>query len=571
MVLSVPDQAHPVSGVSRLAAERRRLVVTALAIGGGAFAFRILSLRGLPNDHYMHLAWAQQILFNDVPGRDFVDPGMPLLYILSALVQRLWAGPFGEALLTAGMLAVAAAATLVLVARVSTLWMGIAAALFQIALVPRLYSYPKILVPAVALLLFHRYATSPTRSRLLHLSLWTGVAILLRRDLGLVTGLACTTGLIAFFATDLRRASSAAGAYALGVAGVLVPYLVFIASTEGVMNSVHDSVEFAKSDAHQFVAAAAVPAFSFFDAHGVRWSWTRTDAAASLSYLSYFVAGASWVALFFTRPATDRQTNWTTMAVGTIFLSLYAFTILRHPVVARVPDMAGVLPTLTAWLAWMLTSAVRTAVAVRRPLVSMAAASGATCSLMLAPLIAASVWTLGDIPEKVRDTGVYGGVRNVTTHIQTLARAGTEWPWQRFWPAGALPAVVPYLNACTSQSDRVLLTWAAPEYYFFARRPFGAGHALFLPSGYRSDRDQELMLERLTKHRVPIVLINQSTRAEFADAYPRLDEYLTAEYRPAGRFQHNDGSTIIVAVHHDLKATGAFGPEGWPCGFHSAE
>src|SRR5688572_22475082 len=169
----------------------RRVLAAALLAGSGAFAFRILALRGLPNDHYMHLAWAQQVLFSDLPGRDFVDPGMPLLYILSALVQLVWAGPFAEALLTAGMLAIAASTTLLLVARVTTLWIGIAAALFQVALVPRLYSYPKILVPAVALLLFHRYATSPGLSRLLQLSAWTGFAILLRRDLGLIAALGC--------------------------------------------------------------------------------------------------------------------------------------------------------------------------------------------------------------------------------------------------------------------------------------------------------------------------------------------------------------------------------------------
>ena len=51
-----------------------------------AFGFRLINVRDLPNDHYMHLAWAQQLLFGEMPGRDFVDPGMPLTYALSALV-----------------------------------------------------------------------------------------------------------------------------------------------------------------------------------------------------------------------------------------------------------------------------------------------------------------------------------------------------------------------------------------------------------------------------------------------------------------------------------------------------
>src|SRR5688572_13571002 len=570
MALDGPSTALPAESGDRIAADRRVLVAALLA-GCGAFGFRILSLRGLPNDHYMHLAWAQQLLFNDVPGRDFVDPGMPLLYTLSALVQRVWAGPFGEALLTAGMLAIAAATTLVLVTRVTTLWVGATAALFQIALVPRLYSYPKILVPAVALFLFHRYATVPSRARLFHMAIWTGAAILLRRDLGLMAALGCATGLVSFFASDLRRATSAVVTYSFGVAATLVPYLVFVEATDGLLNSVRDSVEFAKSDAHQFMAAAAVPPFTFFDEHGFRWSWTRTDAGALLSYVTYFVAALSWGALYFSRPTRDRQANWTTMAVGTIFLSLYSFTILRHPVVARVPDMAAVLPILAGWLTWVLIGGGRHVLRARRPLGSMAIGGAAVVSVALAVLIGVSVWTLGDLRERVRDTGVYGGVRNVAIHIRTLARAGSEWPWQRFWPAGSLPAVVTYLNACTAPSDRVLLTWAAPEYYFFARRPFGAGHALFLPSGYRTVRDQELMLERLTNHRVPIVLINESSHTQFAGAYPRVDAYLSAEYRAAGHFRHHDGSDIIVAVRRDLTATGAFEPEGWPCGFDQAE
>jgi hypothetical protein len=50
----------------------------AAAIGVLAFGFRLINVRDLPNDHYMHLAWAQQLLFGELPGRDFVDPGMPL-------------------------------------------------------------------------------------------------------------------------------------------------------------------------------------------------------------------------------------------------------------------------------------------------------------------------------------------------------------------------------------------------------------------------------------------------------------------------------------------------------------
>src|SRR6476661_1882608 len=88
-----------------------RVDIFAAAAGVLAFAFRLMLVRDLSNDHYMHLAWAQQLLFGELPGRDFVDPGMPLAYLVSAFVQTLSSGPFSEAVTCCLMLAVAAAVT----------------------------------------------------------------------------------------------------------------------------------------------------------------------------------------------------------------------------------------------------------------------------------------------------------------------------------------------------------------------------------------------------------------------------------------------------------------------------
>src|SRR5215471_16172639 len=111
-----------------------RVHIFATAAGVLAFAFRLTVLHDLSNDHYMHLAWAQQLLFGELPGRDFVDLG------------------------------IAAAATFLVVAELTgSLAFAVAATLFEIVLEPRLYSYPKILVPAVALLLVQHYVRRPSR------------------------------------------------------------------------------------------------------------------------------------------------------------------------------------------------------------------------------------------------------------------------------------------------------------------------------------------------------------------------------------------------------------------------
>ena len=121
------------------------------------------------------------------------------------------------------------------------------------------------------------------------------------------------------------------------------------------------------------------------------------------------------------------------------------------------------------------------------------------------------------------------GPGTVGRTIESVKETGTVWPWERFWPAGELPTAVRYLNACTAPDAAVLLTWAAPEYYYFARRRFGAGHALFLPpDAFTTPHDQEWMLERIRHERIPVVLFNESRNDEFAKAYPEVERYLRA-------------------------------------------
>ena len=44
-------------------------------------AWRVLTFSGFQNDHYVHLARAQQVILGELPIRDFVDPGMPAMYV----------------------------------------------------------------------------------------------------------------------------------------------------------------------------------------------------------------------------------------------------------------------------------------------------------------------------------------------------------------------------------------------------------------------------------------------------------------------------------------------------------
>ena len=531
---------------------RRSVRMAAVAAGVMAFVYRVAIVRDLTNDHYMHLAWAQQVLFGQVPGRDFVDPGMPLMYSLSAIVQWIAPGPFNEALLTCALLALAAAATLVVATDLTRLLaVGIAATLCEIALEPRLYSYPKILVPAVALLLMQRYARQPSRGRMALLAVWTAVAVLLRHDLGVYAAAGAGAGLFTVHAADVPRMVRALTEYAVALVLIMLPYVIYVQWSEGLTEHLHAAIEFAKGEAHQRFLAP--PGFPFWSDPGGLASWNQTDAAVFLFYASHLLALVCLVLLMKGRAASPEQKP--VAAAGLAMLALYLVVVLRHPIDSRLPDIGALLAIMGGWS--LVESARRGALA-------------ATAAVTLVAASLVNVWILADVGARIRDSRVAEGPGAVERTIESVRERGTVWPWERFWPAGEMPAVVRYLNACTTRDDAVLLTWAAPEYYFFAQRRFGAGHALFLPpDAFTTLHDQERMLAQIRRERIPVVLINETRREEFAKAYPEVDRYIAEQYAAAGHFDIRDGSRITIAVGRTFRGHGTYAAEGWPCRFDS--
>ena len=546
------------------ALSRRRTVAITAAVGVLAFVFRLVILRDLTNDHYMHLAWAQQLLFGELPGRDFVDPGMPLTYALSAVVQHLWPGPFSEGVLSCLLLAIAASATFLVAAELTgSIGLGVAAASFEIAMAPRLYSYPKILVPAVALLLIQHYVRQPSRIRLVWLAAWTGIAVLFRHDLGVYAAAGIAAALVVAHGANWRQTPRVLTEYGVALVVLMSPYVLFVVWSEGLGEHLHEAVEFAKGEAHQrFIAP---PAFPFW-ANVYSPSWSQMDSAVFLFYAAHALAILCLVLLGRSK---ERPTGREPVAAaGLAMLLMYLLVVLRHPIDSRIQDVAALLAIDGAWV--LAESWHRATDVVRR---------GASPSRVrrFVPLLVAFIvvaggvvntWILADVPTRLRETRVADGFPTIKHTIEVVKETGTVWPWERFWPAGEMPVAVRYLNACTTPDDAVLLTWAAPEYYYFAQRRFAAGHALFLPpSAFTTAHDRARMLERIRRERIPVVLINEGRNEEFANAYPEVERYIRDAYVPVGHFMIREGSRITVAIGRELKSTGTYEPEGWPCGF----
>ena len=210
--------------------------------------FRFLHLKdGFPNDHFLYLADAQQMLHGDWPSRDFLDFGLPLMYVASVVAQMVFGQTlFAEGVLVALAFALAAVLTAAAVrALTGSRLLALLAAVLEVAIVTRTYGYPKVLVYAAAFFLLQRYVTRPTTARLWAMAVSIVVAFLFRHDHGIYLGIGGV--LAAWLTTDpdrgidgARRAATLIGMVAL----LTAPYLVYVQVVDGLWSYLQTGLEF---------------------------------------------------------------------------------------------------------------------------------------------------------------------------------------------------------------------------------------------------------------------------------------------------------------------------------------
>jgi hypothetical protein len=237
----VLSSLHPGSVVGS-SAERYRRVAAGTAIFVVSFLYVLPEAAEFVDDHFMHVAWGRQLLYGRWPVRDMVVLGLPLQYALSAAFE--WA--FGYRLLSEGLIvalafATGALLTFVLARRASgSVGIGVVVAAFQVAVAPRTYGYPKIVLYAAAILALWMYADRPSRRRLALLGAIVAVGFYLRHDHGLYLG-AVAAGVVMLrhagdWAVGVRRLATLAALCTVAIA----PYLIYAQLQVGVVSYVND-------------------------------------------------------------------------------------------------------------------------------------------------------------------------------------------------------------------------------------------------------------------------------------------------------------------------------------------
>ena len=326
----------------RLRGGRVAAWVVPVLVGVLATAFRLLSKADLANDHYMTLGWAQQVLLGAWPERDFVEPGMPLSYLYSSLVQYYWPGPFSELAVTSAFVGAAAGVTALCAARLSGSWaIGVLVALVELAFNPQLHSFHKVLTPVVTIALLQAYGLVPSRRRLVWLGLWVAVSVLFRHDLGLYAGVGVLVGLVVQHWRQWRACGEALLWTAAGGLILMAPYGAYVQWAVGWPEHLRRGAEFGKSEVHQlFTGIPGLAALLQTD---------RSGAVAWLFFGAHLLLLLSLVVLIVRRRQLERTDVGVAAAAATL-LALFLPVILREPIDGRLTDLAGVFAMSLAWV-----------------------------------------------------------------------------------------------------------------------------------------------------------------------------------------------------------------------------
>ena len=214
-----------------MAPSRWLVVSAAIGIALLTASWRFLTFTGFNNDHYIYLAGAQQMVLGEWPVRDFVDPGWPLMYAVSAFARVLFGRELlVELLVVASAFAIGAGFTLATAARLSgSVIVALLVTLLEVGLNPRSFGYPKLLLYAIAGWVLVWAARRMSHPRVVLLAALTVVAFLFRHDHGLYIGAGSLAVIVfASWRDGAQALVRRPAVFAAAVAACLLPWAVFV-------------------------------------------------------------------------------------------------------------------------------------------------------------------------------------------------------------------------------------------------------------------------------------------------------------------------------------------------------
>jgi hypothetical protein len=508
--------------------------------------FRFLATASFPNDEHEYLAGAQQMLLGgEWPTRDFFDPGRPLMYVASAAAQALFGQTLlAEAILTSVAFGVAAALLLIAVHRLSgSLVVAVIATVLTVALFPRPYAYPKILLYAAGPLVMWAWLDKPTLRRMVGLAMFIAVSSLLRHDHGIYLGGAAAATILLAPASGSRQRLGRFGTFAALVVVVLLPYAIYIESSEGVFSFLRAAWNYSSREAERT------------QLHLSSLGWGHD---ARLLYLSYLLPIATLTCFAIDWLLNRRGTAAIVVPLAGLAL-VTNVEFLRDPLPVRVADI--VVPTLCG--AWLAGRALQTSDArSRRAAMSLLA--------IVAVFAANSVLSIGSVAENLNRTDLGRGFAYAPTVLHTRAAGLQDRFNPRHFPSGRISALVPffeYLDRCTTIEHRLFVGGYAPEIFTYAHRLFAGGHGQFIQGYQVSDAALQQILTHLQRQFVLFALMLSDEEAGWRAESAPVDAFIRENFMPMAEIVEDPERTVRVLVRNgsDAIRSGTDTTTGWPC------
>jgi hypothetical protein len=543
---------------ARNIAVRWPVVATAAAAFIATLAWRFVTFTGFTNDHYVHLALAQQMLMGERPVRDFADSGWPLMYLLSAAAWRAT----GDALATewaiaAGAFALGAACTVVAAYRLSaSLAIAVLVTTVEVLIYPRTYSYPKVLAYAVASWAMVPLASRPSRQRVALMSVIVAVAFLLRHDHGLFIGVGAAVclavaGGLARWQDALQRIGVLTGMTAV----FLLPWAVFVALNGGLLPYFQGGIEYSRAEAAA-TSLTTPPLLSL----GTPVN-TIANAEAWLFWLFWGITVVCG-AVLVVRVLRGRE-RWTGEAGAVAGVATMAVLVnasfVRQALQVRLPDAVVPAAVLGAWalgLCWTAQWRLRTL----QRVVQLA-----TVGVLMVSL--AALGRITDLAGQYDNTDVGRGPARATEHAQEVAGLVLSRHRDNLSPPSrvsrALMPFIAYLDRCTSTSDRLIVTGEFPEVLVIAGRKF-AGDGVVFGSWYASEVHQDRTVEQLLMS-PPLFVIHAGDYEGFRGRFPLVDRFATGAYEPFTEIPVEGTGNARILVHRDRVPVRTDAATGWRC------
>lgn len=540
----------------------RLVIATAAGLALVTLAWRFLTFDGFSNDHYAHLALAQQMLLGDRPVRDFYDPGWPLMYLLSAAGWRLTGNAmWTEWAITAVAFAGAAACTAVAAYRLSfSLPIAIAVTLLEVLIYPRSYAYPKVLAYAMAACAVLAVAARPSAARLWGSAAVIALAFLFRHDHGLYVGAASAIAVaLASRREGWRVARNRVAALVAAVAVCLSPWILFIVLNGGLVAYFAGGLEFARAEAGANLLRSwpRLVTLAADGPHGLVAFARALNADAWLFWLFWILPFACGVVVC--RRLASGHERWpgelASVAALVVLAALVNGGILRDVLQTRIPDAVVPAVLLGAWATGLCWTG-----AWRLRALQITAQVAALCILGVSTHAAGRI---GQVSDRASNAGFADGMAGVREHSTAVSRLLSGPHRQETYPPSrysrALLPFFAYLDRCTSPEDRLIVTGEFPDVLVLAERGF-AGDGIVFGAWYTSIAHEDRSIARISTRSTPFALLIGDS-----SDFRLLDSYLQRHYEPMTEIPVDGADPVRVLVQRDRPGTTTDSETGWRC------